>query len=1133
MTNHPQNEPEPSNPETAEDVASAEATEPTPPPEPWTAEKVLEWNAYYDMYIAIGIVLLTLLISTTRVTSSAIWTQLQNGRSVSETFSPQVTDTLSYTAEGKRWVNIPWLANAIHYQVFKLVSGFTPPDPENPAGGPARAEQWGMTGLIFLGALLRGLTAFILLSIRRSGPGLWWSCLCVFFMVCYTLLPADLLTEGGFGFVPVAGGLSGRTSPSPEVWGGVFFAALLWILHGAIHLKRPGRLYLAVPLFLLWVNFDESFFVGLLVLAAAVVGVVLTPRKKPAAPLKGKPVESVDDGRLSPKTALIVLAASFGATFINPSLFWIYPAMLSYFLPIPGWVVGPVTIDQRSLFSAPVAAGNEEDMRNALKVQAYFFVWVGIGLVSFLLNRRRFSLPRLLVYLTAAAFWASMSRWQMEFGLTLGAVAALNGQEWYQDTFGVEGKLGRGWTIWSIGGRAVTLLLLGWFLFQSTTGYGSAPTDAPLSIGFNPADFPFESAEFLAATPLEGQVFNTSLAQGDALIWKSAGKKKSFIDSRRHLFSSETIAAHQEIQRALSTDNEEQWREPLTKYGIAAIMIDPGRSPKTYRQLMTSPRWIPFRDDGSVVLFGRADASPADIAIFEKNRLDAENLVYKNPQVIPSSNRLPRPTTGLDKIYLNRFMIRPEPRSIAAARWLTPVTQDPSLPFLPDPARALMAIREARIGLAANADDTMSYRRLVAAYRTLTLEESALLAGIEVTPANTQTITSLAPNLAMLGTRRRQLITSFNYAIQTTPPPQSAEARIELAYLNMELAQIYLAAGYIDLARDHFKATIDGVQPSDLNAEMFNSLTTQLTQLNQGIQEIETRLQSMSIEQQAGPLQQAGFAQSQGAIGIAIQKLEEAQQAGLNPSLVKGNLLDLYCEAGMVDKALELWDSGNIGDPNLDDRGADGRPRAGTAAMRQGRVFQLLGNYSSALGIWLQQALPRLEGTRISEIPEAVRSLIRGDGQSTVRVFLDQPEEMARQAYFEFDIALACLESGMPVEETAKHFEQALRVAPDLPVRPVIEFYLKKLGKPIPPTREERDKAAAAPKTEATKPAEAPKTEATKPAEAPKTEATKPAEAPKTEATKPAEAAKTEATKPAEAPKTEATKPAEAAKPKE
>ena len=48
----------------------------------------------------------------------------------------------------------------------------------------------------------------------------------------------------------------------------------------------------------------------------------------------------------------------------------------------------------------------------------------------------------------------------------------------------------------------------------------------------------------------------------------------------------------------------------------STIMIEAilGGSPETYRRLMQSPNWVPFYDDGRIVMFGRADAPEPDLA---------------------------------------------------------------------------------------------------------------------------------------------------------------------------------------------------------------------------------------------------------------------------------------------------------------------------------------------------------------------------------------------------------------------------------------------------------------------------------------------------------------------------------------
>ena len=59
------------------------------------------------------------------------------------------------------------------------------------------------------------------------------------------------------------------------------------------------------------------------------------------------------------------------------------------------------------------------------------------------------------------------------------AVLALNGQEWYHDTIGTEGRLGNGWAVWSTGGRLVTIALIFGAIFQATTGWGGQVGESP------------------------------------------------------------------------------------------------------------------------------------------------------------------------------------------------------------------------------------------------------------------------------------------------------------------------------------------------------------------------------------------------------------------------------------------------------------------------------------------------------------------------------------------------------------------------------------------------------------------------------------------------------------------------------
>ena len=396
----------------------------------------------------------------------------------------------------------------------------------------------------------------------------------------------------------------------------------------------------------------------------------------------------------------------------------------------------------------------------------------------------------------------------------------------------------------------------------------------------------------------------------------------------------------------------------------------------------------------------------------------------------------------MDDIFQNRLLGRPQSHTNAAGRWLQGASLDADQPAIPDPARCILAIREARTALAKSPDDWLAYRLLNAAYRLLTLQETALLAGIPLTPENQARIGRLAPNIEVLNTRFRQRVTALNYAIQTTPPPKTPEARRELQSLNLDLFQLFLQANFIDLARDRLQLALEPSDPSDFAPEQKAQFQQQLDQLNEAVKKIEDSLIDLQAERQAGPIEKAQFARSQGAPGLAIAELEEADRGNMGPAVVKPQLVDLYCNTGQPDKALELLAMGASDDPNL---GAE----PGMSFMRQGQVYLLLGNYSSAASLWQERAIPRLRYDRSMRALTTAQIFGRGDLMSSVNNQLMMPTLLNRQAFWEYELAQCYLESGSP-DRAADYFSRALKLVPDIAVRPIIAYYLEKMGQPVP-----------------------------------------------------------------------------------
>jgi tetratricopeptide (TPR) repeat protein len=1056
-------------PELESSVATADAApeaEPEPPPEPWTPERVSEWNAYYDVYVKWAALLLAFVVSCNYVTDSNFWLQLKTGQLIADRSAPVMTDEFSYTEAGKPWVDVPWLFQWLHAAVYKLVIGLVPVDPADTTANRAGAEQIAVGTLVALDALVRLATAWLLLKIRHRGPGLWWSAVAVTLALGVVFHPFLII---------MIGGLAGPGFVRPATWGLLLLAFELLLLFRAFFLGKGKALWVLIPTFLLWANLDDSFLTGLLLLAGAVIGRAIDGRRlsavagsdakgsEPAPKALDKHESGATVAPAGTATAFIVLACCTAVCFLNPFTYHAFEVALHPFVHYFDPVGTITTVDQLSFFSTTL---QKQLGASWYMIPSFYAAVVILGLGSFWLNRQRFSWSRLLPFLIASALWGLFMHANAVFAVVFAAVVGPNGQEWYHDRYGTQGRLGNMWSLWSTGGRLVTLTLIFLTMSKDITGWGNTLPDAQFGLGYRPDDFTLAAAEFLGShNEIRGNVLNTSIHQGDVLLWKAAPKRKTYVDGRARLFPHSLLEQWHQTRAALKDDDMAIWKPLLDKYEISAIMIEPVDARNTYQRLMQSLNWIPFYDDGRVVMFGRADAPASDLAFFKANRLDADHLAYHTTRPVMSAPRPPNPTTWIDNIFQNRTFSRPQSRTESSLRWLqSSGIEDLNLPAedrpIPSPARCLLSIQEARTALAHSPDDWIAFRRLKDAYRALMVQEAAMLAGIPITPENHRRIRTVVPALEHLTTRFQQRVTALYYAIQTTPTPRTAADRRDLATLNLELFQLYYTATARDLARDRLRAVVQQTEPGDFAPEMLAGLKQQLEQVEQDVTRIQDRLEERAIDQQSGPIEQAALALNQGLTGLAIEHLAEAERSSLSPPVVKPRLIDLYCNIGQPDRALELF-SGVIDDPNL---GSE----PGTGAFRQGRVYFLLGNYIPASSLWQDKSIPRIRFDRSTRALSAAGALARGDAMPATNNFLGLPSTLRQQASWAYELALCQLEAGLP-DDAAESFTKALTLSPEIAVRPIAAYYLERLGKPVPPRAKGNQPAAAPADTSAEK----------------------------------------------------------------
>jgi hypothetical protein len=60
------------------------------------------------------------------------------------------------------------------------------------------------------------------------------------------------------------------------------------------------------------------------------------------------------------------------------------------------------------------------------------------------------------------------------------------------------------------------------------------------------------------------------------------------------------------------------------------------------------------------------------------------------------------------------------------------------------------------------------------------------------------------------------------------------------------------------------------------------------------------------------------------------------------------------------------------------------------------------------------------------------------------------PTLLSRQALWDYELGQCLLESGAP-DRAADYFTRALKLVPEIAIRPIAAYYLERMGQPVPP----------------------------------------------------------------------------------
>ena len=1031
----------------AAEPAEGAATPPKPPPEPLTPARVLEWNAYYDLFVAGFALLLCFVAAATTIDNATIWSYLRAGQLIDSKGGPITAEPFSYAAEGLEWINVPWLFEWGSYRLFEFGRGLA-----DTMDRPEQADQFAGGALVAVNAGLRALAALLLLLIRRRGPGLWWASITSALALGVVLTPL-----GGDPLRVALGGMAGMgATVTPGTWGLLLLAIELLLLHWAYNLGRRGAIFALVPLLALWANVDDSFAVGLILLAARVVGSGIKPGRvdgPEGARAPGLPI------------GLGVLVLCGLACLANPSVGRVYVAGFAPLADVFRPVAGTMMLDELTLLpfgDRGVESRAHFGEAEVPRLVGFYAMLLFLGLGSFLLNRRQFDLGRFLMFLAAALLAALLWRLQEVLALVLAVSLALNGQEWFQDRFGTEGRMALGWRLWSVGGRLATLLLLTLATLAGLTGFGKIYGEPIFGFGIEPDRFAFEAADYLRDAPIEGHVMNLRLSLGDALNWRSYPSTRPFVDSRLPRSAAGLLKDYETVRAALAEGDRETWAPILDRHGVSVLMVDlplsNQLSSKLTDALEASPDWAPFYDDGAVLLYGRVDDAPAvsdaDRSYFEAQSLQAEAIAFGRGNPVKPFDRPPQPTDVIDRFLRGRALAPVQPHVLAARRWLRRGSEAAGgAGAIPDIAASLVAIQECRNALSIRPDDPDAFFILGIAYRFLAQREVELLANAGDPDVLSGAVT------APMRLRMEQRMAALNFFIQTVPkPPANAEARLTLRNARLELANLFETNGSVDLARDQLEAALPLFEiPAATEEEdaLLQSIGAAVDALTEQVELVRSELEEASLEGQADAAQLGNAALGRGMTGLAIRYFEEAEASGIGLASVRTRLIDLYCETGQPDRAIDV-----LNNPETDPSAVPGSDK-----FRQGRVYFLMGDYRTAVGLWGNLALPELRSSRSHDAFDIVKLLLQGEPMGAVKTALELPSRTDQQANWDYLLGQAALEGGTP-SQAGEPLSSALVLLPDHPARPIIAELLGRLGLDVPPPPDETPDAPSDPPAE-------------------------------------------------------------------
>lgn len=962
--------------------------------EPLTPELVEDEAIRGDFVLKWAVVLLAFLLGSTRIGETMTLVHVKTGRYLARHgIIPPATDVFSYTARDRPWTNLSW--------GFDLIAAVV-----DAAGS--------FVGLSVVKALIAALIFGLIVHISRPGSPTWWGSLCAALALVATHL--QLTAQ------PVLVTLLGT-------------AIALWILQTrTLPGANPRRVWLLVPLFLIWSNVDSHAFLGMAIVVLHGVGECLATRWRSALPPVGGNCKAFWQATAAALVAMIVHPFGY-KSLLAPWLVYgaEYPAFRDYYqgthrgIPLPlGWP---------GLAYFPMTTGSFWTQLDLASVAALAMLTIPFFL--FVLNRKNLEPAHVFVYLGCLVF-AALSLHELPWAALVCAVlATLNGQAWYAANCRQSYSIETSELVFSRGGRALTVVAFAAIALFGGTGR-LRDVRAPRS-GYG-VDHALASAigdfrnQLAGDRSFDHRPFNQSLAQGDILIWIG---EQVFADSRVGVYydrsdAKNLLRTHWQTRDALRFEGGtaggggkgRAWKPVFDDFRVTHAVMRMGADASALSEiellglLFDEDHWqLVSLGPAAAVVYRRDIADPVLAEFVTSHTVDFKERAYQQqgPEIIPRDQRVRSPSFYQRYFWSNKRELEPEVQEALHLVRLVSLPLPPRYNETDQGAMAFLAIRLAQAGLSKNPDSADGYLALSQAYQFLAdFEARHSISGLR-SPSS--------------GTRYLQAVIAYSQALLADPDSQTA---------HVGLYTLYQRAGRPELTLRHQEALerILAKRPG-VEREQLTAITEQINRLTEQTQFVEDEL-ARAPQGEAGLQLRVGTALSRGCILLALRDLDE--QANLMNSNVAAERLriGLLLEAGRIDDAL------------------DAAQRFAAVAAASGltdwaSLFALANlseaNYQGAIDAWDRETGQVASAAMNSTLQNL--GLHSSDGMpwplGTLRTAVDllysAPENIA---YHELEMGLLTLEAGQ-LEAAQEHFRTSLRANPESSNRFLSAYYLFEL----------------------------------------------------------------------------------------